>query len=159
MNNHSGFSAVATLLVVLGVIVVGGATYMALNPQESAEKSEEGETRADDKSSISWNITAAGEVDGIPRTNVTAVVNGTSYDAGTFMGSCAELSGGGVDGNGLLVGELSAVQCWYAGSGDEIGVFAHEDGGFDILVGELSEGEEGTGLFRGNFTGKYTIPL
>ena len=42
---------------------------------------------------------------------------------------------------------------------NEIGVFAHEDGGFDVMVGELSEGEGGAGMFRGNFSIKNTIKL
>lgn len=63
------------------------------------------------------------------------------------------------DGKGLLAGELAAAQCWFAGGGDEIGVFAHEDGGFDIMVGQLGEGEEGSGVFRGNFHIRNTIEI
>ena len=110
------------------------------------------------KSSISWRLTSAGELDGMPHTKVTAIVNGEAYDAGTFLGSCSEIgASGGIDGKGLLAGELSAVQCWYAGGGNEVGVFAHEDGGFDILVGELSEGDAETALFRGDFDVKHVI--
>lgn len=112
------------------------------------------------KSSIAWSFRSAGEVDGIPYTNVSVVVNGKTYDAGKYTGSCNEIGANGyngIDGKGLLIGELSAVQCWYAGGGDEIGVFAHEDGGFDILAGKLGEGEEGAGVFRGDFKSKHTI--
>lgn len=113
---------------------------------------------SDSKTSIAWRFADAGEVDGIPYTAVTVVVNGAAYEMGKFNGSCSEIgAGGGIDGKGLLAGELSAVQCWFAGGGNEVGVFAHEDGGFDIMVGELSEVEEGSGMFRGDFSVKNTI--
>ena len=79
-------------------------------------------------------------------------VDGKEYVVGTFEGSCAEIgASGGVDGKGLLAGELAAAQCWFAGGGDEIGVFAHEDGGYQIMVGTLEEPIEGGAGFRGDF--------
>ena len=79
---------------------------------------------------------------------------------GTFAGSCSEIgASGGIDGKGLLAGELGAAQCWFAGGGNEIGVFADEDGGLEVMVGELGEGEEGAGMFRGDFSIKNTIKL
>ena len=157
------------VLVVLGLIVVGGAGYVALNPEAlkaTAEKmaNEAGkhgvQAVVDGKSSIEWRLVDAGERDGMPQTAVSVVVNGTAYDMGTYLGSCSEIgASGGVDGTGLLAGELSAVQCWYAGGGDEVGVFANEDGGFDLLVGALSEGAVGEGLFRGDFLLKVIIEI
>ena len=181
MTTYKGFAAVTAMIVVLGLIVLGGVGYIALNPsvmQPSAQvqetddgvQTEPGDHQEVDHDAndgvqtstqtvISWRLASAGETtDGMPQTNVIAVVNGTSYGAGTFLGSCSEIGAtGGIDGTGLLAGELSAVQCWYAGGGNEIGVFAHEDGGYQILVGELSEGEAGAGLFRGAFQIKYDI--
>ncbi|MBC7836193.1 hypothetical protein H7X87_00230 [Acetobacteraceae bacterium] len=152
MNYHKGFAATTALMVVLGIIVLGGAVYVVMNPQVLQKHT--------DEESIAWHFKDAEEVDAMPHTAVTVVINGTSYDVGTFTGSCNEVgASGGVDGKGLLAGELSAAQCWFAGGGDEIGVFAHEDGGFQIMVGELSEGEEGAGMFRGNFTIKTDISL
>lgn len=115
---------------------------------------------ANKKISIVWRFTSAdGEWnDSNPRTLVTVLINNKAYDVGVFFGSCSEIGAtGGIDGKGLLVGELSAVQCWFAGGGDEIGVFAHEDGGVDILVGVLSEGDAGVPLFRGDFKMKQSI--
>lgn len=167
MNNHKGFAAVTALLVIFGVLVLGGAGYVAMNPaalQAPAEESLEMETTESEekglnaKSSIEWRFAEAGELLGTPRTSVTVVVDGTAYAMGTFEGSCSEIgASGGIDGTGLLAGELSAAQCWFAGAGNEIGVFAHEDGGYDLLVGELSEGAEGAGMFRGDFTVSSTI--
>lgn len=112
------------------------------------------------KISINWKFTSAGEKDGIPYTKVTAVLSFKEYDAGTYAGTCSEIGANnqnGIDGKGLLPGELSGVQCWYAGGGDEVGLFAHEDGGFDLLAGQLGEGEEGSPFFRGNFKTITTI--
>lgn len=151
MNNHKGFGTIGILLVVFGIIVLGGVGYFAMNQQTPAEKERE---------AIIWNLEEAGETEGMPQTKVSVAIDGTTYETGTFTGSCSEISpNGGVDGKGLLVGELSAVQCWFSGGGNEIAVFAHEDGGYDIMVGELGEGEEGAGVFRGNFVIKNSISL
>lgn len=163
------------LIILAGLLVLGGIVYAAMNPQalrtseragthmhadghehEGAEhhahEGEEGHTE------ITWQLTDAGETDGFSYTNVTVLVNGTTYEAGRYMGSCSEIDErGGIDGTGLLPGELSAVQCWYAGGGDEIGVFAHEDGGYDLLAGELAEGDAENPPFRGSFRILTTI--
>lgn len=180
MKYHKGFSTVATVLIVLAVIVLGGAGYAVMNPQvfqaPVAETVEEdgvqtapgdhpeedrdanGNVVANEKISIAWRFTSAGEIETIPYTSVAVVINGMAQEMGKFAGSCSEIGAtGGVDGKGLLAGELSAAQCWFAGGGDEIGVFAHEDGGVDIMVGELSEEPEGAGVFRGDFTIKNTL--
>lgn len=169
MNNRKGFTLVTALLVVLGLVVLGGAGYAVMNPQVFQQQTSETVQEIDDatksvggdtKSSIVWRFESAGEIDAIPYTAVTVVINGTAYGMGKFTGSCSEIgASGGVDGTGLLAGELSAAQCWFAGGGNEIGVFAHEDGGFDIMVGELSEGDAETPLFRGDFNVKTSIEL
>lgn len=110
------------------------------------------------KASIVWSFASASEVNNIPYTNVSVTIDGKSYDQGKLQGSCSEVgSNGGIDGKGLLAGELSAAQCWFAGGGDEVGVFANEAGGYDIMVGGLSEGEDGAPMFRGDFKIKTTI--
>lgn len=168
MIPSKGFTTTATILIVLGLLILGGAGYVAMNPevlqQTAGESSQEVNVEAETTTAsgneplINWRFVSAGEVDAMPYTNVTVVVNGEAFDMGRFLGSCSEVTtDGGIDGKGLLIGELSAAQCWFAGGGNEIGVFAHEDGGAEIMVGELSEGEEGAGLFRGNFDIKHTI--
>lgn len=175
MDQNKGFTALTALLVAFIVAVVGFGVYAVMHPevfQKSVTTTEEGapveegaataETAAttDWEKSITWHLTDAGEVDAMPRTKVSVTIAGTTYDAGTYTGSCTEIgANGGVDGTGLLAGELSAVQCWFAGGGDEIGIFAHEDGGFDILVGGLSEKEAGQGLFRGDFVVKQSVTI
>lgn len=173
MNNHKGFAAVTALLVVLGLIIVVGGGYVALNPKVLEAPADDGvQTEAGDHpeeeheagegvtadATISWTFTSAGEIEHTPYTNVAVQVGTKVYQVGKFAGSCAEVGAtGGVDGKGLLTGEVAAAQCWFAGGGDEIGVFTHEDGGYDIMVGELEESIEGSAGFRGNFEVK--IPL
>ncbi len=112
------------------------------------------------KITTTWRMESTEGSDGMPHTSVKAVVNGKVHDVGTFTGSCSEIgASGGIDGKGLLAGELSAVQCWFAGGGNEIGVFAHEDGGYEIMVGELGEGDAEHPFFRGNFKIKTSVPL
>jgi len=159
MKHQKGFATATVLLVLFGIIVLGGVLYVAMNP-EALQTLTGGspEANVDGKVSIAWRFTDAGVSDGIPYTSVAVVINGGAHEMGKFAGSCSEIgANGGIDGKGLLAGELSAAQCWYAGGGNEIGVFAHEDGGVDIMVGELSEGEEGAGMFRGDFSVKNSL--
>lgn len=172
MNTNSGFAGVTVLLIALGILVLGGGAYVAMNPEVLAPKDDGLQTEPGDhmetdheanegvhgKTGISWKFTPAGEREHIPYTKVSVTVNGKVYDMGEFEGSCEEMGAeGGVDGKGLLAGELSAAQCWFAGGGDEIGVFAHEDGGYQIMVGTLEEPIEGGAGFRGDFEIKVDI--
>lgn len=174
MNDQKGFIGIA-LLVVLGLTIVGGGVYASRNPEKVAEwknkffeastdvqanvnTNVDADVYANTNVSISWKFSDAGEVNNIPYTNVIAVINGKEYPAGKFEGSCSEIgASGGVDGKGLLTGQISAVQCWFAGGGNEIGVFGHEDGGVELMVGELSEGSAEEPFFRGDFEIKNTI--
>jgi hypothetical protein len=102
------------------------------------------------KHAVSWKFETVAEAkdDGTPqKTKVTVTWDGTSHDAGTYEGSCAEIDGS----NGSLSdGEVSGALCWFAGAGDEIGVFS-ENGAFVLKHGEQQEPSgEGEG-FRGNF--------
>lgn len=144
------------------VLVVAGGAYYAYSKGmfgDMAMKDSQEKMMASEPT-ITWNTTDAGEREDIPYTHVAVTVNGTLYEVGDFQGSCSEVGAtGGVDGKGLLAGELSAVQCWYAGGGDEIGVFAVEDGSYEIMVGQLDEPTEGSGGFRGNFEIKTQIKI
>ena len=178
MHYNKGFATATVLLVSLVVLVLAGAGYAAVRHHASRQpasylaqdgdgaRAEGGDSAArasttpDASLPVSWRFSSAGERQGMPLTRVTVTVGGTAFEMGTFVGSCAEIgTGGGIDGTGLLVGELSAAQCWFAGSGSEIGVFGHEDGGYEIMVGQLVEREEGAGITRGSFEIKESIPL
>lgn len=172
MKTYKGFAGLPVLLAVLAIVVLGGVGYAVMSPgmlqapsdmagQEENEKQNEQAYGSDIGSeSIEWRFSDAGEKDGMPQTAVTVLINGKTYDMGAFTGSCSEVGAtGGVDGTGLLTGQISSAQCWFAGGGNEIGVFGFEEGGVEIMVGELSEGEEGAGIFRGNFQVKHTIRI
>lgn len=152
-----------TILILLAAfLIIGGGYYWYSQNEQTGvndfEIEEVSTNNSDSGTLITWRLEDAGETDNIPYTNVKVMVNGSTYDMGKFQGSCAEIgASGGVDGQGLLAGEISAVQCWYAGGGDEIGVFAQEDGGYDIMVGSLDEGIEGGEGFRGDFEIVHTL--
>jgi hypothetical protein len=140
------------VLIAVSVIAIGGAAYFITQPA--------GDKTATQEPTIAWQFVDAGEKENIPYTAVSVTVNGKAHLIGQFQGSCSEVGAtGGVDGKGLLAGELSAAQCWFAGGGDEIGVFAVEDGGLELMVGALSEGIEGGESFRGDFVIKPEFRL
>jgi len=165
MNTHKGFAAVTVLIAIAAVALIGGGAYVATHPEVmQSDKAAETETenQAESKAEImsgadiKWEFSDAGEKDGIPQTRV--MLNG--HHVGDFQGSCSEVGAeGGVDSKGLLVGELAAAQCWYAGGGDEIGVFGSEDGGVDVMVGQLGEPTAEEDGFRGNFELRTDIDL
>ncbi|KND47539.1 MAG: hypothetical protein AB199_03855 [Parcubacteria bacterium C7867-004] len=112
------------------------------------------------RDNVNFVFTSAPERDGNPYTNVHVLISGKNakeYDAGTFEGSCWEMDArGGIDGSGLLPGEVAAAQCWFGGAGDEVGVFS-TSAGAAIRLGELGEGDPTHPFFRGNFKVLYTL--
>jgi hypothetical protein len=172
MPLHKGIAPLVFVLIIAAVIALGGA-YVATHPiafqgQQTGTTTVSGQTASEENQSASlsgadihWKFDTKAEVNNIPQTLVSVQVGETVHEVGTFEGSCTAIgANGGVDGKGLLAGELSAAQCWFAGGGDEIGVFAHEDGGYQIMVGSISEpdGEGSTG-FRGDFKVKADVSL
>jgi hypothetical protein len=139
------------LLVAGALAVFAGIIYFAFTPAQTPVTN----TPAANSHTFVWNYTDVGTdaSTGANRTAVTLIADGKTYDAGTYNGSCAEVqTGGGVDGTGLVAGEVTATQCWFAGGGDEIAVFS-ENGSLVIKHGELGEPQgDGTGAFRGNFS-------
>ena len=68
---------------------------------------------------------------------------------GSYNGSCHTIEGTNWQ---LLPGESSGVICWYAGGGDEIGVFGHE-----VRAGVLDEGSAEVPGTRGGFKTLFTL--
>ena len=181
MNNTKGFTILTVIFIMLGFIVLGGAGYVAVNPElqqkmgisqmmkddgvqtapgDHPEVDHEANEGVYTEPTITWKFTPAAEQDGMPQSIVEVTFNGKAHTIGTFTGSCSQIgASGGIDGKGLLAGELSAAQCWFAGGGNEIGVFAIEDGGHEIMVGGLGEGEAGAPMFRGDFIVRSDIKL
>ena len=126
--------------IVVAVLVIGGLIYAV---QRSS-------TPAVD---VAWAFQEKTPVPmtGAPVVQVTTTINGTEYDAGTYNGSCIE-----IDEENLSENEVSGIICWWAGFGDEIGVFT-EEGKIVAKHGEIQEGDEGAAPFRGNLTTLFEI--
>ncbi len=107
------------------------------------------------KHAVSWTFDSLPEdsATGAPMTKVTVTWDGTTHDAGTYQGSCAEIDGS----NGTLQdAQVSGALCWWAGAGDEIGVFA-ENATFVLKHGEQQEPSAEAQGFRGNFKTLKTL--
>ncbi len=151
------------LVPLIVVLVLGGIGYLLLNQSAKApsasEEALEGENAAEEqvgeKPSFLWEFAPAGGdgETGAPRTAVTLSVNGEARDIGTFDGSCLVINGSSWE---LAPNELTGVICWFAGGGDEVGVF-YENGQYVVKQGVLEEGAEGESGMRGNYETLFTL--
>jgi hypothetical protein len=151
------------IIGILLVVVAVGAYYMytgksvpALNINtEQDTMMGESASNDDSKHTVAWTFTPAGEdaTTNAQKTQVTVTWDGTAHDAGTYLGSCAEIDGtnGSLDEN-----QVSGALCWFAGAGDEIGVF-NEGGKYVIKYGEQQEPSAEAQGFRGNFKTIITL--
>ncbi len=126
--------------IVVAVLVIGGLVYAVQRSNTPAVD-------------VAWAFQekTPEPMTGAPVVQVTATINGTEYDAGTYNGSCIE-----IDEENLPAEEAAGIVCWWAGFGDEIGVFV-EDGKIIVKHGEIQEGDEGAVPTRGNFTTLFEI--
>lgn len=139
-------------IIALGIIIIivsaGGYVYYTSSlPEEKASTVTIEE--------LSWELTEIGENPKTlaPETRVTLKTATQSYDLGVYSGSCSEIADSSWE---LVPGELIGVICWWAGAGDEIGVF-EENGMLVVKVGMLDEGSAETPGFRGNFQEKIRL--
>jgi hypothetical protein len=130
-RNWGIFVLIAFVLVAVGTI--------ALNRDASAPAA----AATSGEGKYQWRFTQWGQGD-VPQTQVTLVEGGKSHIIGTYDGSCAAMQ------DDYLEYEVSKVICWFAGGGNEIGVF-EEPGQIVVRVGEVDEGASGIPGFRGNF--------
>jgi hypothetical protein len=86
-----------------------------------------------------------------PRTKVTLTLGDKTYDAGTYEGTCSEVGEGASASLPLQENEVAAAFCYYAGAGDEIGIFS-EGNGYVLKHGEYQEPSGEGAEFRGNLT-------
>jgi len=94
---------------------------------------------------FSWQLAPSGENE----TAVTLIMDGQKIEAGKYEGSCAVI-GGNSSSWSLLPEEVTGVICYFAGGGQEIGVFL-EDGSYILKNGVVEEGDAETPGFRGQF--------
>ncbi len=103
-----------------------------------------------------WIFDPAGaDATGTPKTNVILRNGDTSYAIGTFLGSCFDVS----QSDWKLLekeGEFAGAICYFAGRGNEIGVFS-EGGKALIQVGDVDEGDAEHPPVRGNFKTLFEI--
>ncbi|MDQ5927713.1 MAG: hypothetical protein QG633_151 [Patescibacteria group bacterium] len=127
------------LWIVIALVVIGAIVY-AVKQSDSAPE-------------VSWAFQekTPEPTTGAPVVQVTATINGTEYDAGTYNGTCIE-----IDKKNLPEDETAGIVCWWDGSGDEVGVFM-EDSKLVVKHGEIQEGDESTLPSRGNFTTLFEI--
>lgn len=137
MHMKTAIGVVAALAVVAGGFYFFGGQAMAPTLPQGVQ-------------SFDWTFRELPEQEGIPQTEVA--LNGRVV--GTYQGSCAQMDTANAE---LLAGEQSAVLCWFAGGGKEIGVFAHEDGGYDVMEGDVDEGSAEAAGMRGNFKILFTL--
>lgn len=93
---------------------------------------------------FTWSFETNDEGD-TPRTKVTLQHAGETKEIGTYNGSCSEIAAENLQEN-----QVSGVLCWWAGAGDEIGVFK-EGGEYVVKVGVQEESTAESEGFRGNF--------
>ena len=150
-------AAVATLIL-LGL----GAWWLIFVPAQSGQPADTATTTDTATSALpvsqwQWLFVAAGTEasTGAPKTRVTLRNGDTSYLVGTYTGSCMDMR----TSSWKLhedEAELAGAVCWFAGGGNEIGVFS-EDGVAAVKVGELDEGDAEHAPFRGDFKTLFTI--
>ncbi|MBI5645140.1 hypothetical protein HY970_03510 [Candidatus Kaiserbacteria bacterium] len=145
-------------VIVLLLLIGGGVYYFKTHPslRNSAPSTQQADSGTH---SVSWQFAAAGtdESTSAPKNKVTVVIDGTSHDAGTYVGPCFEIGRvAGVNDIDLREDELAGAYCWFAGGGDEVGVFS-ENGKLVVKHGELGEPTAESAAFRGNFTTLFEV--
>ena len=161
-----------TLLGLCALILIAGGAYAFYAKDPSFKQSQMPSYAADtpdttdvsqatttdatseDKHSVVWKFDDAGTAkDGSSKTKVTVIWDGAAHDAGTYEGSCSEIDG---SAGTLQDGEVSGALCWFAGAGDEIGIF-DDNGQFVLKHGEQQEPSGESQGFRGNFKTILTL--
>lgn len=114
------------------------ATGTTVTPENLAEVERQG---------YGWAFVPDGEEaeTGAPMTKVALTVNNVRRELGRFQGTCSRR-----EDADLLPDEKSAVLCWFAGGGTELGVF-EEDGKLVVKQGVVDEGSAEEDGFRGDF--------
>jgi hypothetical protein len=150
---------IVSVIILLGLGVWWLVIVPGLNQPAPIPADPDGQiaTSTDATSQWQWVFDEAGteKASGAPITRVALRNGETSYLVGTFTGTCMDMR----TSSWKLhedEAELAGAVCWWAGGGNEIGVFS-EDGVAAVKVGELDEGDAENAPFRGNFTTLFTI--
>lgn len=151
---------VAILVAALIALLAGWWFFIFYSQQAGAPSPEpvqtDTNTSAQPQSQWQWQFVSGGEdASGTPKTKVTLKNGVTAYEVGTYIGSCVDMTASSWK---LAVdeGETAGAVCWWAGGGNEIGVFS-EDGKAVVKIGELDEGSAEVPSFRGNWKTLFEI--
>lgn len=153
--------------IIVVLVLLGAGYYLVHNkaqePAASATGEEVATTTGDMATtpaathSYEWafQIVGGDAQTGADKSQVTLTYDGTSKDAGTYEGHCSVI---GADGSAwpLMPNELTGVICWWAGAGDEVGVFL-ENGARVVKHGTLDEGSAEVPGTRGGYTTLFTL--
>lgn len=136
-------------VLVAVLVVAAGVGFWWYTHQGGASSAPEHTTAPN----FRWQFVPAGEdtATGGPKTTIYLAYNNTKKEVGTYIGSCSE-----VQAEVLQQNEVSAALCWFAGGGDELGVFKEGDT-YVVKHGEQSEGNEVEVGFRGNFKTLFQV--
>lgn len=140
------------------VVLIGIGVYILFS------KTKKEFPKTPEKTQITWVLEKAGEdkETGAPLTRVKVDFKGEinkGYDAGVYTGNCFEIAKSEWE---LLENEISGVICWWAGGGDEIGIFKEDDKlviehGTLSAGGPATEDEPAIPNFRGDFEKLFKI--
>jgi hypothetical protein len=148
---------------VIGVVVVLVLVFIAfltLSPKEEqgnlvSNEPDEVATNlglpSDDR--FSWSFDSLGEDPETfaPKTSVRLHKGSKAYDVGTYSGSCTDVQDAELEDN-----QTMGALCWWAGFGDEVGVF-RENGGHVLKHREIEEGTAESAGFIGQWKVLFTL--
>jgi hypothetical protein len=89
-----------------------------------------------------------------PRTHVVLTYKGKTFDIGNISGNCSDIATGSWP---LLKNEVAGAICYFAGGGEEIGVFS-VNGTLAVKKGVVEEGDAENPGTRGDFKVLFTLP-
>lgn len=151
------------LYVAVAVVILAGIWYAVVGKPASVKAPADNEQEealelgaaVGDQPSFLWEFSpvAGNNETGAPRTRVTLSIGEDEREIGTYDGSCLVINGSSWP---LAEGERTGVICWFAGGGDEVGVF-YENGTYVVKHGYLEEGTEGEEGMRGNYETLFSL--
>jgi hypothetical protein len=137
------------------VVLVGTLAVMQREDEPESASPEAAATTtpaASKERTFSWRFEFRDQEGSLPpSTHVALITGGNLYDLGRYAGSCTEIKK-----ENLLPDEVAAVLCWWAGGGDEIGVFK-EGERYIVKQGIQDEGTAEGGGTRGQFQELVTL--
>jgi hypothetical protein len=145
LSRYTDFMKV--LLSGIVILLVFAGAYLLVKERAAAPVREEAtQTASSTEPAFTWRLSYHESNDeNPPRTDVALIAGTDVYDIGSYPGSCSEIAPAQ-----RLEGEVSAVLCWWAGGGDELGVFK-ENGKYVVKLGAQDEPTDESQGFRGDF--------